>query len=92
MRSILLGLILIVAVPLTVLSLRPGGIRRQLRYAARRFRIMLVLGGIYVMASTVLRIAFQQGPIADYAPPVFALVLLGVFLVIGRDPEPSKGR
>lgn len=83
----------------TVLSLRPGGLRRQLRFAARRLRIVLVLGGIYVIGSTVLRLAFPQGPVSDYGAPALAILVTAVFFVVGRDPvtadpgsaPPSRG-
>jgi hypothetical protein len=86
MRGPLLGLLLAVGLTATILALRPGGMRRQLRFAARRFRIMLVLGGIYLAGSTIVRLAFPQGPVADFAPPALAVVLAGAFLVLGRDP------
>lgn len=70
----------------SVLSFRPGGLRKQLRFAARRFRIMLVLGGIYVAVSTIIRVAAPQGVVADYGPPALAVVLAALFLVFGRDP------
>lgn len=86
MRGFLLGLILVFGLSLTILSLRPGGVRRQLRFAARRFRIVLVLGGVYVVGSSILRLAFPGGPLADYGPPALAVVVAAVFLVAGRDP------
>jgi hypothetical protein len=99
MRGFLLGLILVFGLSLTVLSLRPGGLRRQLRFAARRFRIVLVLGGAYVIGSSILRLAFPDGPVSDYGTPALAIVLSAVFFVIGRDPvtadrgsaPPSRG-
>ena len=94
MRGFLIGLILLVGLSVTVLSLRPGGLRRQLRFAARRFRIVLVLGGIYVIGSSIIRAAFSQGPVADYAPPALAIALAAVFMVVGRDPattDPGPG-
>ena len=90
MRGFLFGLILIVVMSLSVLSLRPGGIRRQLRFAARRFRIMLILGGIFLIGSGIVRLAFPDGPVADFGPPALALVLGAVFLVIGRDPPLTR--
>jgi hypothetical protein len=86
LRGFLFGLVVLVAVGVTVLSLRPGGIRKQLRFAARRFRIMLVLGGIYVAGSTIIRFAGPQGVVADYGPPAIAIVLAAAFMVFGRDP------
>lgn len=88
----MIGLILLAFFSVTVLSLRPGGLRRQLSFAARRLRIILVLGGVYVVASTAVRLIFQQGPVLDYGLPVLALVLAGVFLFVARDPEPSPGK
>ena len=74
----------------TVLSLRPGGLRRQLRFAARRFRIILVLGGIYFFANAIVRIAFTQGPIVDWGPPALALALALLFVFLGQDPRPAE--
>ncbi|HEY0831873.1 MAG TPA: hypothetical protein VGE99_12075 [Candidatus Dormibacteraeota bacterium] len=90
MRGFFFGLVVLVAVGVTVLSLRPGGIRKQLRFAARRLRIVLILGGIYVAGSTIVRFAAPEGALADYGPPGLAIVLAAVFIVVGRDPtEPS---
>jgi hypothetical protein len=85
-RAFAFGLLLLVVLTISVLSLRPGGLRRQLRYAARRLRIVLVLGGIYIAFSTVVGLLFPNGPLAEYGPPVLAVTLLVVFLVLGRDP------
>jgi hypothetical protein len=87
MRGFSVGLVVLVVLGVTVLSLRPGGIRKQLRFVARRFRIMLVLGGIFVAGSTIIRFAAPQGVIADYGPPALAVVLAGVFMIVGRDPS-----
>jgi len=86
-RGFLFGLVVLFGLGLTVLSFRPGGIRKQLRFAARRFRIMLVLGAIFVAGSTIIRVLAPQGVIADYGPPVIAIVLAGVFMFVGRDPS-----
>ena len=93
MRGFVLGLVLAVGLMATVLSLRPGGIRRQLRMAARRFKIFLVLGGIYLAASMVIRVAFPTGPVSDYGPPALGLVLVMAFILIAQDPadeSPSR--
>jgi hypothetical protein len=89
-RGFLLGFILVVALGLTILSIRPGGLRRQLRFAARRLRLVIGLGALYVVGSTVLRLIFPDGPVADFGPPVLALVLLGVFFVLGQDPGADR--
>lgn len=87
MRGFFFGLVVLVGLGVTVLSFRPGGIRQQLRFVARRFRIVLVLAGVFVAGSTIIRIAAPEGVIADYGPPALAIVLAVVFLVIGRDPS-----
>lgn len=89
MRGFLLGFILVVALGLTILSIRPGGLRRQLRFAARRLRLLIALGAAYVVGSAVLRALFPDGPVADFGPPALALALLGVFFVLGQDPRPN---
>ena len=90
LRSFLFGLVLLVFVSTTVLSLRPGGLRRQLRFAARRFRIILVLGGIYVFANAFVRVVFQEGPIVEWGPPAVAVALALAFVFVGQDPaDPS---
>ena len=90
MRGFALGLLVIVGVALTVLSIRPGGLRRQLRLAARRFRIVLVLGGIWTLGSLIIRLAFPNGPVSDYGPAAIAIVLGAVFMFIAQDPDTSS--
>ena len=91
MRGLLLGLVVIVGLSFTILSIRPGGLRRQLRLAARRLRIVLVLGGIWTLASLVIRLAFPTGPVSDYGPAVVAAVLAAVFYVVAQDPASHDG-
>jgi hypothetical protein len=99
-RGFLFGLILLAGFAATILSLRPGGLRRQLRFAARRFRIALALGGIFFIGSAIIRIVFSEGPVADFGPPALALVLSGIFVVLSQEPavvppgssEPSRRR
>lgn len=86
MRGFLIGLVLLVVLSLSVLSMRRGGLRRQLRFAARRFRLALALAGVYLVCSAVIRIAFPEGPVADFGPPILAVALLAVFMVFGQDP------
>lgn len=83
----MLGLIVLVGMSLTVLSIRPGGLRHQVRLAARRFRIVLVLGGIWTLGSLLIRLAFPTGPISDYGSPVLAILLGVVFIFVGQDPD-----
>ena len=91
MRGVGFGLIVILGLGLTILSLRPGGFRRQIRLVARRFRVVLVLGGIWMFGSLVLRLAFTAGPAVDYGPAGLAILLLIVFAFVVRDPDPSTG-
>ena len=91
MRSFFIGLVLLVAFSATALGLRPGGLRRQLRFAARRFRIALGLGGVYVVASTAIRLLFTSGPISDFGPPLIAAILIVAYLFLARDPAPAGG-
>jgi hypothetical protein len=91
-RGLLLGLLLFPVVVITVLSLRPGGLRQQLRFAARRLRLALVLAGVYMVASAALRLAFPGSPAAEWATAGIAVVLSAVFLVAGQDPPaPAAG-
>ena len=87
MRTFILGVIIFVGFAATVLSLRPGGLRRQLRFAARRFRIFLIVGGAFIFVSGAIRLLFPSGPVADYGPIVLAVVLGVVFLVLIQDPK-----
>jgi hypothetical protein len=86
MRAIVEGLVLMVALSVIVLSIRPGGLRRQLRLAARRFRLVLLVGGVYLLLSTAIRVFFPDGWVSDYGPPAVALVLAGALLVLAQDP------
>lgn len=93
MRGFLFGVVFLLVVTVSVLSLRPGGIRRQIRFAARRFRIALGLGGAFLLGSAIIRLAFPDGWVADFGQPALALVLGGVFVVLAQDPAvPSTTR
>ena len=90
MRGFLIGLVLLVFLSITILSLRPGGIRRQLRFAARRLRLALVLGGIYVVATALVRIFFPEGALADWGPPALAVALVIAFAILGQDGSAAE--
>ncbi|GAC1645593.1 MAG: hypothetical protein NVS9B11_16910 [Candidatus Dormibacteraceae bacterium] len=90
MRGFLFGLVLLVGLTVSVLSLRPGGLRRQLRFIVRRFRIVLALGGIFLLGSSIVRLVFPNGAVADWGPPALALVLGGVFVVLAQDPAATQ--
>lgn len=85
-RGFAIGFVLLLLVSLTVLTLRPGGLRRQFRLIARRFRIVLVLGGAYVFGSLVIRLLFTSGPVNEWGPVALALILAVVFLFVAGDP------
>ena len=86
MRGFLIGCLLLVVVSLTLLSVRRGGLRRQLRFAARRFRLALALAAVYLVFSAVIRLAFPEGPVADFGPPLLAVILVAAFVIFGQDP------
>jgi len=90
LRGFVIGLVLLVFLTITILSLRPGGIRRQLRFAARRLRLAIVLGGIYVVATTLVRIFLPDGPLADWGLPALAVVLVVTFAVLGQTPSSEE--
>jgi hypothetical protein len=86
MRAIVEGLVLMVALSVIVLSIKPGGLRRQLRLAARRLRLVLLFGGVYLVLSTAIRVLFPDGWVSDYGPLAIALVLAAALLVLAQDP------
>ena len=86
MRGFLLGVVVIVALMVSILAVRPGGLRLQLQLAGRRLRIILVLGGIFLLGSAIMRLAFTSGPVADFGPAALAVCLAVAFLIWGRDP------
>ncbi len=85
----MIGLFLLAAFSVTVLSLRPGGLRRQLSFAARRFRVALALGGVYVAGSTAVRLLVRTDAVAEYAPPLLAALLMVAYVFLARDPGPA---
>ena len=86
MRGFLIGCLLLVVVSLTLLSVRRGGLRRQLRFAARRFRLALAVAAVYLVFSALVRLAFPEGPVADFGPPLLAVILVAAFVIFGQDP------
>ena len=85
MRGFIVGLFLLPLLIIGVLSIRPGGLRQQLRNVARRFRLALVLGGAYILASGLMRLGFESGPVLDYGLPALAIGLAVVFVILGQD-------
>ena len=85
MRGFLIGLFLLFFVVVSALSIRPGGLRHQLRNALRRFKLAMVLGGIYLAVSTVIRVAFPNSGLAEIGMVVLGAVLCITFLVLSQD-------
>lgn len=85
MRGFLIGLFLLLFVVVSALSIRPGGLRHQLRNAVRRFKLALVLGGIYLAVSTVIRLAFPNSGLAEIGMVVLGAGLCVTFLVLSQD-------
>lgn len=87
MKGFFLGLVLIVVVVISVLSVRPGGLRSQLRNVARRLRLALILSGIYLAVSTVLRLVFPDNTAAEVAMVAIGAGLGITFLLLGQDRQ-----
>ena len=87
MRGLVIGLILMLVVVVSMLSLRPGGLRNQLRNVVRRLKLALILIGIYLVVSSVLRLAFPDSTPAEYAMAGIAAVLGITFVVLGQDRQ-----
>lgn len=87
MKGFFLGIVLIVVVVVSVLSIRPGGLRSQLRNVARRLRLALILSGIYLAISTVLRLAFPDNTAAEAAMVAIGAGLGITFLILGQDRQ-----
>ncbi len=83
----MLGVVLLVVVVISVLSIRPGGLRSQLRNVARRLRLALVLMGIYLVCSAVLRLAFPSSEPAEIVMIAIGGGLAVTFLVLGQDRQ-----
>ena len=91
MRGFVAGLVLIPLLVVAVLSIRPGGLRRQLSLAGRRFRILLTLAGAYFICAAIIRLAFPGGPVSEYGPSAVAIVLAVAYLVLAQDPASGAG-
>ncbi len=86
-RGFVIGVVFVLVLVTSVLTIRPGGLRNQLRNVARRLKLALVLGGIYLLCSAVLRLAFPNNEPAEIAMIALAGVLAITFLVLGQDRQ-----
>lgn len=91
MKAYALGLLLIPLLAVGILSLRPGGIRHQLRNVTRRLRLALVLGGVYVAGTTLLKLGWIPEPVSTFALPVLVVGIALAFVVLGQDRAPERG-
>lgn len=92
MRGFLVGLFLMFFLVISVLSLRPGGFRHQLRNVARRFKLAMILVGIYLVCSTVLRLVFPSSTLAEVGMAVLGVGLCVTFLVLSPDRPHDDSR
>ena len=51
---------------------------------------MLILCGVFLIAAAIVRLVFPQGWVADFGPPVLAIILAAIFIVVGRDPALTR--
>ncbi len=84
-RGFVLGFLLLLFVVFSVLSLRPGGLRNQLRNVARRFKLAMLLAGVYLVASAVLRVLLPNGDTAQWWAAGVGLVLAAIFLLLSQE-------
>ena len=90
MRGVLLGAVLLPVVAVGILSIRPGGLRQQLRQVRRRFKIAMVMAGIYLAASTLVRVFLPDSQPAEDGLIALALVEGAVFVVLAQEPRPER--
>lgn len=90
MRGFFVGLLVVPLVVVTLLSIRPGGLRRQLANAARRLKLVLALAGGYLLVSGVIRVVAPNTPFEEIGLPVLAVALAITFIVLGQDPPPEN--
>jgi hypothetical protein len=88
-RGFLIGIILLPVLVVSLLSLRPGGLRRQLRFAARRLRLALIMAGIYLAGSALLYLFAAGTRLQEYGLPGLAVGLGVAFLLLAQDPVRS---
>jgi hypothetical protein len=84
-RGFVFGLIVVPLLLISLLSLRPGGLRHQLKNVFRRFRLVLVLGGILVFGAAVIRIVLGDQPATDYLIGGLWVASAIAFIVLGQD-------
>ncbi len=86
MRGFVIAIVLACVLIGGVFSLRPGGLRVQLRLMKRRARILFILAGIFLVASFVIRVAAPNVTISDIGVIALGLAIAIVFLIWAQDP------
>ncbi|MGH7912826.1 MAG: hypothetical protein ACREQM_16935 [Candidatus Dormibacteraceae bacterium] len=86
--AILLGCLLIGG----VFSLRPGGLRVQLRLIRRRFKVAMIVAGIFMVLSFLVRILAPSVWISDAIVIALGLAAAVAFLVWAQDPPLEAGQ
>lgn len=85
MRGFFIGMVLIVVLITSVLSLRPGGLRNQLRNVARRFKLAIAFTGIYMVVSAAFRLALPHQAVGEIGTALVGLVLAIIFIVLSSE-------
>jgi hypothetical protein len=86
MRGFLIAIVLGCLLITGVFSLRPGGLRVQLRLMKRRFRVAFTLAGIFLVVSFVIRVAAPTVLISDIGMAALGLATAVAFLIWAQDP------
>lgn len=86
------GLLLLVIVVLSVLTMRPGGLRYQIRNVGRRLKLAILLGGIFMLVSAVFRLALPNSVMGEVGLGLVGLVLAVVFVILSQDRPEGQAR
>ncbi|MBO0703225.1 MAG: hypothetical protein J2P38_09855 [Candidatus Dormibacteraeota bacterium] len=86
MRGFLIAVVLACVLVGGVFSLRPGGLRVQLRLMKRRAKILFILAGIFIVVSFVIRVAAPNVTISDIGVIALGLAIAIAFLIWAQDP------
>ena len=78
----MIGLFILPVLVIAILSIRPGGLRQQLRHARRRLKLALGLAGIYLLVSTGLRLLMGDSTRVQIGTGVTAAILGLVFVAL----------
>lgn len=82
-----MGAVVLPAIILITLSTRRGGLRNALRNIVRRLKLFLILAGVYLLGSGVIKVALDGRELGDYAVTGLAAVLALVFILQAPDRQ-----